>query len=147
MEGKMTEQEFAALTPSQLIKVALKDLEVAERSDQTSINMSFWVLPRCSAAENRCTVCLAGAVMVGSLGASTSEHGTPEDYFNIFVRNRLYAIDQFRKGEVSSGLNLMDVPLPKGMPTYVFVPHYGFHTDAFKRAMADLVDLLESYNL
>lgn len=48
--------------PSQLIRIALKDLEKAERTPKTRINMGTWY-----DTNGSCTVCLAGSVMANTL--------------------------------------------------------------------------------
>jgi hypothetical protein len=52
--------------PSELIRVALKDLEEAERDPHYEVEMCTWHRP--SSTTGVCTVCLAGSVLAKSCG-------------------------------------------------------------------------------
>lgn len=56
------------LVPSELLRLAARDLKAAFSRPDTEINMGLWHEPARMPHRNMCTVCLAGAVMIGALG-------------------------------------------------------------------------------
>ena len=66
---------------SDLILVALKDLEAVENNPKYKVGMGWWHKPTEDKNSNKyCTVCLAGAVMANTLGASVKKEADPSDY-------------------------------------------------------------------
>ena len=76
---------------SDVIDIALRDLESAERSDAMGIDMTWWMRVE---RPGVCTVCLAGGVMVG-LGIDPSLPYLPS-HFNEHNHIRLLALDALR---------------------------------------------------
>lgn len=104
--------------PSDLITLALADLALAEASPEYKIAMGDWHLP----GRRVCYVCLAGAVMAGTLGAPSDVDLTPFS-FNANTRNKLQALDCFRQGTITVafyhlGIDATDVPLRRWIPPY-----------------------------
>lgn len=95
--------------PSRLIYLALEDLEKAEKSPLYKINMWKW-----HDTNGQCSVCLAGAVIAGSLECSAYENSTPDDY-DYDTRDKLQALDSFRLGDVDDGLDEMCINVPEFM--------------------------------
>jgi hypothetical protein len=92
---------------SDLILVALGDLEKAERSKNYIVDMhTFHIPPRrgCSCfncSTGRCAVCFAGSVMAFSLNAPINEELMPHNFRQ--DRHALLALDGIRCGWLPSG--------------------------------------------
>lgn len=106
---------------SALIKVALKDIRRAERTDKIVVDMSDWFNPdnevTCQTQSGAileeykvCTMCAAGSVMAFTLGAlKRDKYLQPDDYPK--NEKQLYAINDLRGGGVSQAamsLGLID---------------------------------------
>ena len=129
--------------PSELIRVALKDLEAVEASDKYGVSMVLW-----HAQEKRggpCFVCLAGAVMAARLGASPNEDLGPED-FPAGVSGKLQALDAFREGHVNVGFMMMGLSPPADWP-HREMSLYGEDAQAFKTDLRQLANDLEEVGL
>ena len=93
--------------PSKLLKVALKDFEKAEERKDVEIDMSYWAEKTNNREQPYC-VCLAGAVMIGTLnkleeaaeldGAGFDLADFPKEY------DKLSALSFFSFGSVPEGL-------------------------------------------
>src|SRR5688572_23601272 len=103
--------------PSALIRLAIADLEKCEATPGYIVDMAFWHYPA-----KQCWVCLAGAVMAMSLGADASADMEPSDYVD--ERNKLLAINNFRRGYIEEGLAQLGLDRPEGVPAYLSVPYY-----------------------
>jgi hypothetical protein len=92
--------------PSALIRAVLADLRKVEgRPDIYRINMDVW--HREHRTDAVCEVCLAGSAISQSLGAQPNEHRGPED-FDQETTWKLYALNEFRVGNVFDGLCYLD---------------------------------------
>lgn len=89
--------------PSELIRLALRDLKAVERSKNYVINMHSWHEPDETAGV--CHVCLAGAVMARSLKAERGSDLTPSEMMHAGVspawHARLVALDDLRNGQLA----------------------------------------------
>lgn len=129
--------------PSALIRVALADLAKVERSKKYVVNMDTYHSPYRD--PGKCSVCFAGAVMAQTLGASSEEWWTPEEFND---EDKLRALDEFRVGEVAYGLDRMGVGCPPSVPASMKVPAYSKRTRlAFRAAMRKLATMLEKAGL
>ena len=90
-------------TPSALIRLALDDLRKVERDPRYEVWMGYWHTGTGHPERTRCCVCLAGAVMAGTLGAQPSDALCPGSY-DEGTRGRLEALDYFRKGHAGGAL-------------------------------------------
>lgn len=88
--------------PSQILKVALRDLMKVEAMKKTyNINMSIWHSPTDGEI---CNVCHAGAVMACTLGAEP--HQDKDTFFyGDRTRAKLNFIDNVRRGDIVTGLH------------------------------------------
>jgi hypothetical protein len=126
--------------PSALIRVALADLRKVEAlPDIYRVNMDVW--HRDHRTDAVCEVCLAGSMISQSLGARPGEHRGPED-FDQETTWKLYALNEFRVGNVFDGLCYLDrTDLWLGADTRAITEYTaspaGFHRDMHKLA-ADL---------
>lgn len=91
-----------SILPWVAIRQALADLKKCEAASETySIDMAVWH----TGGDSRCSVCLAGAVMAQSLGASPKGPCHPGK-FKGQTALRLCALDRFRCGQFLLGLEL-----------------------------------------
>lgn len=97
-------------TLHKLLAVACNDFDAVLRDKRYAVNMGTWHQPYrttfdfCSgehipAGDNRCQVCLAGAVIAKSLGQSPSDE-IEFCAIEMDVQARLAALDSLRKGDV-----------------------------------------------
>ncbi len=92
----MTETEKVLPSiPSELIRIAVRDFNLALASDEYRIEMGVWH----NYDGTYCEVCLAGTVIAGELGASVSELAFPQHYSNE-ISNKLTALDELRCGNL-----------------------------------------------
>jgi hypothetical protein len=123
--------------PSTLIRVALADLRKVEAlPDIYRVNMDVW--HREHGGDAVCEVCLAGSMISQSLGARPGEHRGPED-FDQETTWKLYALNEFRVGNVFDGLCYLDrADLWLGADTRAITEYTaspaGFHQDMQKLA-------------
>ncbi len=113
---------------SDLVFVALADLEKVEANEQYIIDMSIWHRPRDfdsdnpSGFETKCIVCLAGSVMSMSLDAELEDELDLDD-FEPFEEKRLQALDELRSNMICETVTTV----------------YGF--DKVKDAQAKLIEV------
>jgi len=88
---------------SDLILVALEDLEKAEVSPLYHVEMNIWHLPKKPAYPSRCNVCFAGGVMAFSLDAAINQPCLP-GHWEREIANKLYALNSVRAGDVYEAL-------------------------------------------
>ena len=81
-------------TPSELIRLAIKDARSLDRRAYKASFQSWHVM---FDLETRCSVCFAGAVIAGTLGAEPSQRLDPFCY-DEDTRGKLRALDFFRDG-------------------------------------------------
>jgi hypothetical protein len=125
--------------PSALIRLALKDLVAAEKV--YGIDMFDWVVPAAESAKGKCTVCLAGAVMVGTLKMK------PEYQLPINAgpdATTLEAINDLRQGELAEAFDHLYLFLPPHFMDSVDIVEYGRNRKLFKKQMAELADAFEA---
>lgn len=81
--------------PSELIRMAIDDLEKVEADTKYSVRMGVWHSP----SLDSCEVCLAGAVMAKTLETPVENFEYPTG-FSATVHAKLGALDSFRSGHV-----------------------------------------------
>ena len=118
---------------SDLIDLALSDLEKARNDPRYEINMSAWHRPLKEPnalypfTAGKCLVCLAGSVMAFSLGADSQQDKFPKDYDEDTCR-KLNALDAIRLGEVNYALDILNRPTHTNM----LVPYASIERDGWK---------------
>lgn len=140
--------------PSDLILLALTDLEAVERMpDKYQISMGSWH-EAASGYEKICMVCFAGAVMSQTLHAPPNLDMYPCDFD--CDDNKLNALNWFRTGRIELGLENLDIELPEGLPANLDYPTdedgneidlYKKDRTHFKHLMQDLAGILQSEGL
>jgi hypothetical protein len=128
--------------PSQAILAALRDLEAAEKTSGYVVDMHSWF--NIDSEENKCAVCLAGAVIARA--GQAWRNIRPED-FDKKTEGKLVALDEFRVGSVEQGLYKFygkSIKMPTCLPDYFDVASYDMDSSAFKKDMRKLAELLAS---
>jgi len=125
--------------PSELLKLALNDLRKMEKTPGCTIDMSLWV----RFSDGVCYCCLAGAVMMRRLDADLS--CCPIDL--PAEQAQLEALDRFRVGQIASGLGLLRIALPEGMPAVVMTVSYSLDRDAWFASMEKTVGMFKEAGL
>lgn len=133
---------------SKLIRIGLADLRKAEQDPRYSVIMATWHAP-CEGGP--CLVCLAGAVMAFSLGASPNERLTPRSP-EITSHNAaaLRALNWLREGCVETAAEYLGIPPTdkmKAIECAHYIPPYAFGSDGFHAAMESLAADLEANGL
>lgn len=132
--------------PSALIRVALADLERAEKTEGFSVNMNAW--HSFNERSGKREVCLGGAVAAFSL------QEPPTQIFCFFdvnraptLRNKLMAINLFRIGGsyIASGLAMCNEELHANLTENITITPYSIHPAKFKSDMNNLADLFEKH--
>ncbi len=130
--------------PSELIKLAIKDLQACRADPKYEIRMICWHVP----VYGKCLICLAGAVMAKTLKINPVETIDPDD-FGTTTGNRLASLDYFRKGYLHWGLR--DLGYTKlnqeRFKRLVHVPDYETNPDAFISEMLDMANQFKKAGL
>lgn len=126
--------------PSDLIRVAVSDLERCEVDPRYKVDMSVWHSPRRFLGMTLgCTVCFAGAVMSKTCELPLSvDAGTFPDAAGRENYAKFQALDDFRVGGVRVGLRRMGFELPPDFEGQRSITSYGRDRRAFKKQMTDL---------
>lgn len=90
-------------TLSELILVGVRDMEAL---DPARYEPRFGVWHEPAMSSDACYVCLAGAVMAGTLGADIDRNYNAEDY-DLLTCRQLYALDHARTGSYYRALALL----------------------------------------
>lgn len=133
--------------PSELIRLALNDLKKCEKSEDYIINMGVYHHYH-GAIFGTCSVCLAGAVMAQTLKLpKATDVNNVRDFFSEVDTFKLKALDQFRTGDIMSGLMKLSIRQPKHLPHSIHIDHYCMNPDRFHTQMEGLATLLEKFDL
>lgn len=133
--------------PSDLILVALEDLEKVEKSKTYKVFMEDWHNPFDG---KKCEVCFAGSVMAMEGRLSKNKYVEADKCFDEKTWEKFYALNNFRRGMVVSGLNCMGIDAPDLLceaDMKVFVPDYDRNPSQFKADMLAISDMLKLFNL
>jgi hypothetical protein len=106
-------------TLHELLGIALKDLKAIEAKKNYKIDMNNWATFD-SRDSSKCSVCMAGSVIVGTLGIPFSrtlsnEAGKiygdlePESFTVGKITEKLHAINCLREGDISSALEYLNI--------------------------------------
>ena len=85
--------------PSELIRLAVKDMKIVYARDDVEVDMNNWHKPK----QGVCLMCAAGAVMSNSLETDSSVRAVPL-YYDEDIPDKLGAINYLRFGEVEDAL-------------------------------------------
>jgi len=131
---------------SDLIELALADLEKVEKNWRYKVNMSKWHRPIWNKwyLPNMCEVCFAGAVMAGTLGVDINENIDVRG-FNDYIHYRLRALDSLRVGDVEGALEYLRMRQPP-VGTIDVTP-YEESPLLFRKDLEKIVVYLRKHNL
>lgn len=145
------------VVPSELIRMALNDLEACERDPEYVIAMDRWHEPYDMIGYDKtvgdvCAVCFAGAVMAKTCEVPVSESydSSGRGMFSDENVRKFGALDAFRTGGVRLGLSLMGRPLTPELEEAFHgfsVPEYAQKPRLFKIQMLEMADRLEARGL
>jgi hypothetical protein len=129
--------------PSELLRLALHDLELCERDPKYRIDMEDWMYE----TENTCHVCLAGSVLAKTCGVRTYDHWGR----NNIVYDKMRAINLFRVGKIGEGLDYLGFGGEMFLWGYALVNcvpcDYKDDPELFKLQMLELSYALENAGL
>lgn len=150
----MTPEEFAKAPLSAVIRAALDDLAKVEADPRYVVDMNTWHGP----GMGGCHVCLAGAVMAGSMGVPIKQHisapivavavspkGMQGDVADGAL-SRLMALDMVRSGDISDALIWIGATPPKGVWRSAVTPYSVDHA-IFKHDLLAVAAALEAEGL
>jgi hypothetical protein len=130
--------------PSELIRLALHDLELCENDNRYMINMGLWHVRQNTEVGGSCSVCLAGSVMAKTLDTSLV-NAFPADFESTGTEMKLIALNKFRTGDVKRGLQCLNIVCDE---VDNFVPtDYAYDAEGFKQSMEFLIVRLEAAGL
>ena len=137
--------------PSELIRVALRDLRACEADDRYVVNMWRWHWPTTDHRGRKvCAVCLAGAVLAKTIGAPRERRIVDYD-LSKSLENGLDALDCFRLGRIDFGLELLNFDLSALDAQWTQYAreseYYESDPDEFHRRMKNLANYFESHGL
>lgn len=95
--------------PSDLILLALSDLEKCENDPRYKICMSCWHIPSYKEESMECLVCLAGAVMAKTLNAPINKPITPNTSYEKYktIADKLFFLSFISTGLTDSAMKLL----------------------------------------
>ena len=127
-------------TPSNLIRLALEDLEKVRKDSRYEIDMNQWHSP--NIYNSRCSVCLGGNVIAKSLDTYSIYHA-PHDFPKESLA--LKALDNFRQGYLCEGLR--DLGIYKNVPDADHIVEYSEDPEEFINQMHFIADYFEYIGL
>lgn len=129
---------------SELLRLAIHDLELCEKDPRYQIFMSDWHYA--TDYRKECHVCFAGSVMAQSCKIPSNITVTP--YRSTGLSGKLLALNHFRIGNVVEALDLLNNPCDPfhdcdSLTIGERPAEYILDRDLFKQQMLDLADILE----
>lgn len=141
--------------PSALLLLALQDIDAMEKAGHT-IDMGEWVYKD---LDGKCSVCLAGAVMLNRFPEvektleTISGSFVPSD-FPGSISLKLHALDAFRRGSLAYAFEYLNMKLPESLPEKIcgaedgYLPVMSKHNrPGWINHMLDLVGILQAEGL
>ncbi len=123
--------------PSELINLALNDLEAVEVDSRYRVNMNNWHLP----IEEICEVCLAGSVIAKSFNRPSVISVFPQHIGK--DRSKLYAINEFRGGNIYLGLSHLG--LDRYIDKFKYHVDVSYYEDSPSQFKADMRDMARQF--
>ena len=140
--SRITKDNIATMSPSELLRCALTDLMRCNNDPDYQVTMNGWHIPFIH-GEDKCGVCLAGAVMAQSLGANISRWMRPDNYKDEIDR-RLVALDFLRLGLVGSAFIYFRFSASKGAKFDRCITPWEASSTSFLVQMFQLADDLDA---
>ena len=104
-------KRFLDAKPSDLLDIALEDLQLVQEDNEYELRMEFW--HEYNHKNDKCFVCLAGAVLSFSLSCNREVNVELCD-FTPKVKDRLTAINSLRIGDVEEAFRLLRLNQDEG---------------------------------
>lgn len=102
---------------SELILVALEDLQVVISDDRYTVDLDDWHSPDIGDEHGTCYVCFAGAVIARRLSpAQAAEVIEPNDY-DEHTKYRLHALNEVRRGNIAAAIWRLEQRLVRDIAT------------------------------
>ena len=139
-DGGMFIDKVYQIKPSDLLAVALDDMRRLRDSGQVDIKMSMWWAPPFP-GESKCFACMAGCWMLGQGLEYNPQTGLPLGEEDI---SRMYAINDFRLGNVGGGLGYLGYALPFWQEE---APIYSVNKERFETFIKELILKLKEKGL
>ena len=98
--NKALRKEFESSTKlSQLLEIAIREVEQIIKTKKAYLNMDDWV---CRGFEKRCSVCMAGAILFNMLDNENINADNIENEFKYYpyIRRLCFVVDDLRIGAV-----------------------------------------------
>lgn len=123
--------------PSELLAIALEDLELCENDPVYVIDMGKFHTP--DESEGKCHVCLAGAILAMRVNIPPSIAWTEAEFefgvaFAKELSEKIFAIDSLRRGSIRGAESFLNIVIPVNSRT---MPYYG--EPDFKPAIRQLI--------
>jgi hypothetical protein len=144
--------------PSELIRLAVKDLKSIEKSKKYVVYMHRYhqtvdndMMDYFSLPEGKCAVCFAGSIMARTLKCDPKETVRPDD-FDVKTERKLYALDSFRTGSIYEAFDYLKIKVPIVLEyccnqDNINISGYEENPQQFKTDMLGLASLLEEIGL
>jgi len=131
--------------PSALIRLALHDLALVERSKKYRVDMGSWHMPW-GQFDEKCAVCFAGSVMVKTLKCPIDKFFSAGSFANESAA--FQALNHFRSGFLCGAFSLLGLrdlggPMPKSLPDQMSVGAYETNPRLWRQQMRNVVKVLE----
>ena len=109
--------------PSKLIRIAVEDMRQTIE-EGVNIDMSNWGVGKCIDEPNKCSVCMAGAVM---LQRGLANNIVPDDFLQTGKNQDQYDfLDNIRVGNVASAMKSLGIQPPNVSSLLSYVSWQGF---------------------
>lgn len=130
---------------SELLRLAINDLELIEKDERYSIDMNTWHIY--NNEDNKCAVCLAGSIIAKTLNYNILKLFNFSN-FSENIHEKLEALNEFKNGNIIWGLARLnlDYSFMKGELTEpsVDLTKYSENPSLFKQQILDLADIFEA---
>lgn len=152
--------------PSELLILAMTDLEACENDPNYRINMDHWCNYEDTNNGRVCEVCLAGAFLakstkylpmqpnVTNVTASYRDHMLEANgKIPVKIKDKMSAIDEFRCGYLVNGLNWLDIPVPDSIPDSFNISYFTLSNmsrnkrEEWKLHMCTIIGILKAEGL
>ena len=132
--------------PSELIRHALKDLEKCEEQGDIIDMENLWYEVN---EDNNCMLCLAGAVMKNTFKVILKDKFKDcyPSNFNFNNKNKLFALEAFRSGQIELGLTKMNIDFTDVSIKNRKITRYTENPEKFKKDMYELAKDLKKISL
>lgn len=133
--------------PSEMLRIALLDLTKCEKLENYAIDMGSWV----DKHDGICYVCLAGACLTQTFKAEHFINPEEKNGFTVKqaekISNISFALNDFRLGDIESGLRYLKLERPKKIARYFPITPYRTNNKLFKAGIRSIIKMLKKNDL